>query len=145
VNRTNINNINQHNNYFNHNTNVFAGNRSAIADHINDWNGAWYGNYAHWHQAYHPWYHGAWHGNAFNNWGVGPVTWGLSAWGLNSLAYNFGYSSYSNPFYEAPPVVVEGPQPLNYSQPVINVVQALPESGERAGTATDARDRGPGL
>ena len=144
MNNTNINNINQHNNYFNHNTNVFAGNRSAIADHVNDWNGAWYGNYAHWNQGYHPWYHGAWHGNAFNNWGVGPVTWGLSSWGLNSLAYNFGYSSYSNPFYEAPPVVVEGPQPLNYSQPVINVVQALPESGQEPPpmpeTATQAFD-----
>jgi tetratricopeptide (TPR) repeat protein len=129
VNRTNINNINQHNNYFNHSTNVI-GNQSAVANRINDWNGAWYDNYSAWNRGYHPWYNGAWHGNAFNNWGVGPVTWGMSAWGLNSIANTFGYSSYSNPFYVPPSVVVEGPQPTNYSQPIINVVQALPESGQ---------------
>ena len=89
---------------------------------------AYCGNYALWNQGYHPWYNGCWSGNNWGNavgWGLGSAAaLGIGAWGLNSMAYNFGYSNYVNPFYSAPAVVS---QPyIDYSQPVVNVVQAAP-------------------
>ncbi|WP_145235412.1 tetratricopeptide repeat protein [Urbifossiella limnaea] len=130
-NRTVVNQINQSNNYYGGNTNVVAGG-SRVGTAIHDYHGAWHNNYSYWQRSYHPWYHGAWNGNSFrNSWGIGApaVGFGVTAWGLNSLAYSFGYSPYVNPFYVAPaPTVIVVPA-LNYSQPVINVVQALPDSG----------------
>jgi tetratricopeptide (TPR) repeat protein len=70
----------------------------------------------------------------------------MSSWGLNSLAYNFGYSGYANPFYAAPEPTVVVPQYLNYTQPVVSVVQALPESGQEPPqipqTSAEAFDEG---
>jgi tetratricopeptide (TPR) repeat protein len=130
VNRNVVNQINQTNNYYGGNTNVYRGSR--IGNAVYDYGGAWHHNYAYWQRAYHPWYNGAWNGNSFySSWGLGtPVALGLTAWGLNSMAYSFGYTPYLNPFYVAPPPTVVVPPALNYSQPVINVVQALPASGQ---------------
>ncbi len=132
TNNVTVNNIHQHSNYYNNATNVqnFGGYRPGVANTVSGWHSAWYNNYNTWHRAYHSWYNGAWSGNIFNNWGVGPVTWGLNSWGLNSLRYNFGYSTFVNPFYVVPPPTVVVPAYENYSQPIINVVQALPESGQ---------------
>ena len=131
VNRTVVNQINQTNNYYGGNTNVFAGG-SRMGRAVSDYHDAWHHNYSYWQRSYHPWYHGAWNGNCFyNSWGlgVGAPAWGITAWGLNSLACSWGYYQYANPFYVAPaPAVVVVPA-LNYSQPVVNVVHALPESG----------------
>jgi tetratricopeptide (TPR) repeat protein len=132
-NTVNINNIHQNNNYFNNqNFYNFNGYRPGVGNSIYGWHNAWYGNYNTWHTAVHPWYHGCWNGNIFNNWGVGPVGWGLTMWGLNSLRYNFGYTAYVNPFVVQAPVAVPVPVPVyeNYSQPLVNVVQAVPESGQ---------------
>ncbi|MBA4189813.1 MAG: hypothetical protein C0467_17665 [Planctomycetaceae bacterium] len=131
-NNVTVNNINNRNNFYNHNTNInnFGGYRPGVGNAIHGWNSAWYGNYNTWHRAYHPWYNGCWSGNIFNNWGVGPVGWGLSMWGLNSFRYHFGYTTYVNPFYIPPPATIVVPVYENYSQPIVNVVQALPESGQ---------------
>lgn len=130
-NRTVVNNINQQTNYYSNTTNVYPGSNVWSVRLINDYHGAWYNNFSYWHQSYHSWYNGPWHGNAFDHWGLGiaNVGVGFGLWGLNSLNYIFGYTSYVNPFYVAPPPTVVVPQYLTYTQPVINVVQALPETG----------------
>jgi tetratricopeptide (TPR) repeat protein len=121
--------VNQNNNYYGGNNYNF--NSTRIGQSVYGYHGAWYHNYSHWQQSYHPWYHGCWHGNGFgNSWGLNTnIPWGVSAWGANSFAYRFRYYVYVNPFYVAPPPTIIVPPALNYSQPVINVVQALPESG----------------
>lgn len=128
-NTTNNTVINQiaRNNYYGGN-NVFV-NNSRIGSAIYDYHGAWYHNYSYWQRSYHPWYHGCWHGSTFRSaWGVGPVGIGIWGWGPNGTAFVFGYHRYVNPFFVAPPAVVV-PVALNYSQPIVSVVQALPESG----------------
>jgi tetratricopeptide (TPR) repeat protein len=126
TNNTVINQITQ-NNY--HGGNKVFANNSRIGSAIYDYHGAWYHNYSYWQRSYHPWYHGCWHGATFPSaWGLGPVGIGIWAWGLNGTAFVFGYHRYVNPFFVAPPAVVV-PAALNYSQPIVSVVQALPESG----------------
>ena len=89
---------------------------------------AWANNYANWNRGYHHWYNGCYQGGGYNNWGLGVAGLGIGAWGLNSLALDFGYRPYVNPFY-APVIVNPAPVYLNYSQPIINVAQAVPENG----------------
>jgi len=92
---------------------------------------AWANNYVNWNRGYHPWYNCCYQGYGYNRWGLGATGVGLAigAWGLASMALNFGYSPYYNPF-----VVASAPAPvyLNYTQPVINVAQAVPETGAEA-------------
>lgn len=127
----NVNNINRHSGYYNNpNYRNFGGYRPGVGDAIHGWHSAWYGNYYTWHHAYHPWYQGYWRGNSFDTWGVGPISWGFNMWGLNSLRYSFGYTPYLNPFYVVPDPTVFVQPYQNYSQPIINVVQALPDSGQ---------------
>ena len=106
---------------------------------VADYGSAYCGNYALWNQGYHPWYNGCWNGGWGDGlgWGLGTAAvLGIGAWGLNSMAYNYGYSTYSNPFYSAPAVAT---QPyIDYSQPVINVVQAAPTPGTTEGVAEPA-------
>lgn len=148
ANRTVVNQINQSNNYYGGNTNI-AVRGSPMGRAIYDYHGAWHHNYSYWQQSYHPWYHGCWHGSGFaNSWGLGvsAPAWGITAWGLNSLAYSWGYYRYANPFYVVPPPTVVVVPALNYSQPVVNVVQALPDSGQEPPpmpeTATQALEAG---
>lgn len=101
---------------------------------VADYGAAYCGNYALWNRGYHPWYNGCWGGYGVADavgWGLGTAAvLGVGAWGLNSMAYNFGYSNYVNPFYTAPAVVT---QPyVDYSQPVINVLQAAPAPADGA-------------
>ncbi|MFM8272298.1 MAG: tetratricopeptide repeat protein [Gemmata sp.] len=145
VNRTVVNQVNKTNDYYGGSANLFAGSRTGRA--VYDYHGAWHHNYSYWQQSYHPWYHGCWNGNGFyNSWGLGVGTpaWGITAWGLNSLAYSWGYYRYANPFYVVPAPTVIVPPAINYSQPVVNVVQALPDSGQEPPpmpeTATQAFD-----
>lgn len=88
---------------------------------------AWANNYAYWNRGYHPWYNGCYQGYGYNSWGVGGPGLGIGLWGLSSLALNFGYSAYSNPFVV---VASSNPSPAYqiYVQPVINVAQAVPET-----------------
>jgi tetratricopeptide (TPR) repeat protein len=94
--------------------------------------GYWPGRYPY--QGYHAgWVHGYWHGYnnaAWNRWPAA-AGWGLAAWGVGSLAYGLGSAAFSNPYYAAQPVVVQGAAPAaaapvyDYSQP-INTTAAPP-------------------
>jgi len=146
VNQTNVNNFNStHVNVNNFGGNTVVNNRPGYGN----WGGngfgnygynpyigaaaagygsAWANNYANWNRGYHHWYNGCYQGGGYNNWGLGVAGLGVGVWGLNSLALDFGYRPYVNPFY-APVVVNPAPVYLNYSQPIINVAQAVPENG----------------
>ena len=89
--------------------------------------GGYYGRPGYWggfSNAYHGgWVNGYWHGHnnaGWNNFGTG-FGLGLATWGLGTSLYNWGYSSYSNPYYVAVPqtqtIVVQ--QPVPYDQPTV--------------------------
>jgi tetratricopeptide (TPR) repeat protein len=107
--------------------------------------GNWRGAYGAYHQG---WANGYWHGyhNGTNwNWGsfaLGAMA-GVTAWGLGSSLYSWGYSSYANPYYggeyvsqpivieqvvaDAPAQVITVPAvSYDYSQP-IDTQSPLPE------------------
>ncbi len=125
-------------------------NQPIVGNRPGGWNGAYPGG-GYWgsgghrdaYWAYHRgWHNGYWHGfndaNVWRNWTTGAF-WGLTAWGLGSAFYNWGFASYVNPYYVAPtviqqPVVVQQPVAVpvyDYSQP-INTEAPPPEA-----TATD--------
>ncbi len=116
---------------------------------------------------YHTWHHGSWnygwnqswqryHGygyrppvNYFPGYRPAPgyyeddfdagkvVAWGLAAWGLGSLIYDSGYSSYRNP-YPAPPVQTIQKTVINYNQPISVVAsRELPQEQAAALTASE--------
>ncbi|WP_156512997.1 tetratricopeptide repeat protein [Planctomyces sp. SH-PL62] len=66
-------------------------------------------------------------------WGLGGLGWGggwgLSSWAYGPMLYDWGYTSYYNPYYVVPQTVVVQEQPLvyDYSQP-INPTAAPPEA-----------------
>ena len=63
----------------------------------------WRGAYGAYHQG---WVNGYWHGYHTNpswDWGsfaLGAAT-GVMAWGVGSSIFDWGYASYSNPYYDA--------------------------------------------
>jgi tetratricopeptide (TPR) repeat protein len=62
---------------------------------------------------------------------------GLTWWGANSLGYQFGYSDYSNPYYEES-------MPISYAEPIVNVaVEQVQQVQEPAAQA--ASDLPPGV
>ena len=148
----NTGNINRAGNVNNFN----GGNRSFNQTNINNFNRAGYGGNYGWHGnaygAYHSgWVNGYWPGH-YNNWGGGwggygygngGFGWGLgtglalgslASWAYGPMLYNWGYSSYSNPYYYSQPAVIVADQPAvyNYSSP-INTQAAPP--------ADDAKDQ----
>ena len=65
------------------------------------------------------------------------AAWGLAAWGLGSLIYDSGYSSYRNP-YQAPPVQTTQQTIINYSQPLSVVAsREVPKEEAAALTASE--------
>lgn len=72
---------------------------------------------------HHGWHHGYWHGYADgwwdHLWDEHPVAGalGLTAWGLNRVAYGFGLWGYVNPYYVEPYTV--GTTVIDYSEPLI--------------------------
>ena len=83
---------------------------------------------------YGDWYHDSWHpGSGWNYmWDNYPVAAaiGLTSWGLNRIAYGWGYSGYSNPYYSD-----GGAYGYDYSQPM-----AVYEDSSTATTAIPALD-----
>ncbi len=81
------------------------------------------------------WYHGCWHGGAGwgNLWNRYPLAaaWGLTAWGVNRLAYGWGYWGYSNPYYYA-----DSSYGYDYSQPLVT----YSDNGSSTTTATTSPD-----
>jgi tetratricopeptide (TPR) repeat protein len=117
-------------------TNVagFAGNAGygARPPAYNNWRGA----YAGYHQG---WANGYWHGyhNSSNwNWGsfaLGAAA-GVTAWGLGSALFSWGYASYGNPYYAteamAQPIVIEqtvsGGVPYSVTVPAVSYDYSRP-------------------
>lgn len=69
------------------------------------------------------WHHGSWHGNAGDWWHhmwddhTALMAFGTTMWGINRLAYGFGYWGYDNPYYsESYPI--DGGGTIDYSQPL---------------------------
>jgi len=69
------------------------------------------------------WHHGNWHGNAGGWWHhmwsdhTALMVFGTTIWGINRLAYGFGYWGYSNPYYSEP-YPVAGGAAVDYSKPI---------------------------
>ncbi len=124
------------NNQANHISNNRIGNnvdnRSWTGNAVNHWSNNWDNHFNDIHNN-HPWYHGCWPGHWNDHWGVGPISWGMSAWALNSFRYGWGYSSYANPYYVAEPAQV-----YDYSQPVQIVMQGSPTYAEDSSSAQPA-------
>ena len=108
------------------------------------------------YNAYHNgWHNGYWHGRASsgNGWGwgsfaAGAALMGVSSWGFGSSLYNWGYSSYANPYYAGAPIVqqpmvVQPPTQVSiydYSQPIRTDVP--PPDQQTAEPAVETFDRG---
>ena len=97
------------------------GNRLDHADNRREdwqnWSNGYHNHYGNW---YHGCWHGGWYGGGWNNiWNRYPVAaaFGLTAWGINRMAYGFGYLPYVNPYFTTAMVGTTG---FDYSQPLIN-------------------------
>ena len=88
-----------------------------------------YGRYGGWYGGYAPGYWGRWD-HLWDNYPVAAAV-GLTTWGVNRLAYGFGYSDYSNPYYSSE------------SMPASN--RATRQVAARATSATHTRERMRGL
>lgn len=102
------------------------GNRSDMQndrqDHRDNSREDWQ-NFADGHHDHHgDWYHGCWNGGWYpgsgwnHMWDHHPVAaaFGVTAWGVNRLAYGFGYWGYTNPYYGD-----SGSSGYDYSQPLV--------------------------
>lgn len=91
------------------------------------------------------WYNDCWHpdgdydfGDGWNYmWNNYPVAsaFGVTRWGVNRLAYGFGYWGYYNPYAVASPTY----ETYNYSQPIVNYSQpAATDAGTASAAPTDS-------
>lgn len=102
------------------------------------------------HYNHGDWYHDCWHpGSGWNYmWDNYPVAsaFGVTAWGVNRLAYGFGYWGYSNPYYAS-----SGGGSYDYSQPLVTYTDtgASAPSGNAApanvGTSDASQPADPGM
>jgi len=108
------------------------------------WNHTWQSYHGHYNRPayrppvnYFPGYRPA-PGYYHDDFDAGRVAaWGLAAWGLGSLIYDSGYSSYRNP-YPAPPVQTIQKTVINYSQPISVVAsREVPQEQAAALTASE--------
>jgi hypothetical protein len=130
--------------------NNLAGNRvdpgyGVGAPGYNNWRGASWGS----HQG---WANGYWHGYHNNNWGWGRfaagAAVGVSAWALGSSFYDWGYSSYGNPYYAEPvaaqPIVIEqtayGGEPQTVSVPALAYDYSQPIDAQAAPPPAEVAD-----
>lgn len=119
-----------------------SGNRRFAPRRYNDWQYWFADNYSQYR-----WYRGHWNGAWRNRWNTRwRSTWrnyplalvfGLSPWGINRMAYWFGYGGYYNPYYVQPLVI--GNTTIDYSQPLVYPTQE--SSGSEQGLAAFDRAR----
>lgn len=105
------------------------------ADGREDWQSFHDDHYHH----HHGWHDGCWHGSGsyWNHmWDNYPVysAFRVTAWGVNTASWMFGYRPYSNPYYEAPATQNVY---VDYSQPM------LAETGSSDSTAGSAAPPAP--
>ena len=122
--------------------NDWQNNRQNLQNDRQDWRNNHREDWKNWadghHNDYGNWYHGCWNGgwyggagwnNLWNNYPAA-AAFGLTAWGVNRMAYGFGYSAYSNPYYNNSMITTGG---YDYSQPLID----YSNSAVPAATGTD--------
>lgn len=94
------------------------------------------------HDHYGDWYNDCWHpGEGWNYmWDNYPVAaaFGVTAWGVNRLAYGMGYAEYSNPY-------VESGSGGYYSEPLVSYAEPAAAPAEAATTPPDAAATDPGM
>jgi tetratricopeptide (TPR) repeat protein len=97
--------------------------REDWQDHRDDVRQDWQDHYDDFYDRHDDWHHGCWHGNAGDWWNhmwddhTALMAFGTTMWGVNRLAYGFGYWGYENPYYtESYPI--DGGYALDYSQPL---------------------------
>jgi tetratricopeptide (TPR) repeat protein len=88
-----------------------------------------------WFDDHYPWYGGWYLGHAPGYWSRWDYLWdnypvaaavGLTWWGANSMAYQYGYDDYSNPYYTES-------MPVYYTEPIVSMpVEAAPPAGQPA-------------
>jgi len=101
--------------------------------HREDWQNWADGHIENHDDWYHDWYHDCWHGDWYPGagwsymWDNYPVAtaFGLTAWGVNRVAYGWGYWGYYNPYAAGVAVTYD------YSQPLV----VYSESGAASNTA----------
>ncbi|MFO1020119.1 MAG: hypothetical protein U0903_05410 [Planctomycetales bacterium] len=106
-------------------------------------------NFAQDNMYHHGFYNGCWHGNWYPGagWGYmwsnypGAAAFGLTMWGVNRLAYGFGYWDYSNPYASG------GGGGYDYSQPIViyNDVQGGDGGSAAAGAENASDPDSPGM
>ena len=81
------------------------------------------------------WHHGCWNGNGEGWWHhmwsdhTALMAFGTTMWGINRLAYGFGYWGYQNPYYTEP-YPTSGGATIDYSQPIAaEASETAPPSG----------------
>jgi tetratricopeptide (TPR) repeat protein len=101
--------------------------RDTARDDWQGWFDDHYGRYGGWYGGYASGYWGRWD-YLWDNYPVAAAV-GLTWWGVNRLGYGFGYSDYSNPYYEES-------MPAVYTEPVITM--PVEPAQEAAGAAAPA-------
>jgi uncharacterized protein (TIGR03066 family) len=98
----------------------------------------WHDRYDDFYDRHDDWHHGCWNGD--QGWWdhmwedhTALMAFGTTMWGLNRLAYGWGYWGYENPYYYEPYTVGDGVV-IDYSQPLDteSVVPEAPADGTPA-------------
>jgi uncharacterized protein (TIGR03066 family) len=107
-------------------------NRLSTRDQIADRDNIredWQDRYDNFYDRHDGWHHGCWDGN--EGWfehmwtdHTALMAWGTTMWGLNRLAYGFGYWGYDNPYYSE-----DYSYPVDYSQPLPEEMPAEQPAG----------------
>jgi uncharacterized protein (TIGR03066 family) len=121
------------------------GNREDWQDHRDDVREDWQDRYDDFYDRHDDWHHGCWDGNYSDWWNhmwddhTALMAFGTTMWGVNRLAYGFGYWGYENPYYtESYPI--DGGYALDYSQPLavetaVAPAEAVPTDAPAPGMA----------
>jgi uncharacterized protein (TIGR03066 family) len=114
-------------------------NREDFQDRRDDVREDWQDHYDDFYDRHDDWHHGCWNGNAGDWWHhmwddhTALMAFGTTMWGVNRLAYGFGYWGYENPYYTEP-YPLEGGTYIDYSQPI--AVETAPAEEPPPGTPT---------
>lgn len=97
--------------------------RDNVADRMQNRHEDWHDRLDNYHDLHHDWHHGCWPGHDGGWWNhmwtdhTALMAFRTTMWGVNRMAYGFGYWGYSNPYYtESYPI--DGGYTIDYSQPL---------------------------
>ena len=125
--------------------------REDWQDHRDQVREDWQDHYDDFYDRHDDWHHGCWNGDAGDWWNhmwdehTALMAFGTTMWGVNRLAYGFGYWGYENPYYyESYPI--DGGAAIDYSQPfVVESAPAEPPATTTPGEVAPAQAPTPGI